>query len=205
MNLNKKNSRNNKISFSPQDRIVSIPCRTSLEDLESIWYSRREIETITHDADRLVLEAEDRGTCLFTRDTLPDSLRGLERKTERGHLESFRLRVAVYDAVLDSDSASDNPIATQSEQATREARTAAIQRAKQDQVEAFAIYKKHDLKLTLSDVFAKNPSKMTPQSQFQRLQRRHSPVPKMKNRLPILLLLILFLLCPSELSISEFG
>jgi hypothetical protein len=135
----------NTVSFSAQERIVSIPCRSSLQDLlDLIWYSRQEIETITHDADQLVLEAEDSGTCLFTRDTLPDSLRGLERKTERGHMDSFRHRVAVYSAVLDSDSdsVSDNAtLAQQSEHATREARTAAIQRAKQDQVEAQAIHK----------------------------------------------------------------
>lgn len=131
------------VSFATKEKVNRIPPLSSLsaQEIRSIWYTQSEIETIAHEADVLILEAEDN----IDGNYLDDSMRGLERKTEDGHAESFLSRVSVYDAVLEEQNRQCNGaktpveldftrIARLCEKASSSAKFSAFQRGKKDEV-----------------------------------------------------------------------
>jgi len=133
------------VSFNSKQKVKPIPSLSSFteSDISAIWYSRVEIETVTHQANELVLEAEE-NLPFGQLDYKGDSIRGLERKTEDGHAEAFLARVSVYDAVLDEQDRQWNAgikvgeldldaIARACSKASTEAKFAAFQRAKTDE------------------------------------------------------------------------
>ena len=133
------------VCFAAKEKVKPIPPLSSLsaQEIRSIWYSQSEIETIAHEADVLILEADDSIGYLGGY-YLEDSMRGLERKTEEGHAESFLARVSVYDAVLEEQNrqCTDTKapvkldltrIARLCEKASSSAKFAAFQRGKNDE------------------------------------------------------------------------
>lgn len=140
-----QNKSKRRVTFATKQKVKPIPPLSSFstQELQSIWYSRSEIETVTHLANELIVEAEDNITFGQT-EYKGDSIRGLERKTEDGHAEAFLSRVSVYDAVLDEQDRQWNRGATVGfldfdkigqlcEKASSEAKFAAYQRGKNDQ------------------------------------------------------------------------
>ncbi|CAB9514915.1 expressed unknown protein [Seminavis robusta] len=138
------------VAFSKKQRVKAIPslCYYDAEDVEALWYSRKEVESFSLLADELIVLVESGEIPANGPD---HSMRGLERKTEEGNTESFMNRVGVYNAVLDEQDAqlikgqqqaiNWDKIAQLSQRASKDATVQAIKRGKQDQADIQAYQK----------------------------------------------------------------
>ena len=132
------------VSFNDKPNVRSIPSVPSLlefqpQALASIWYDKYEMETTKEEANQIVLEAEaSKSTTSSNQEEETDSLRGLERQTEQGSMESFHHRLEIYEAVLDYEATSDDgdSVASRASKATEKAKEIALKRAQQDALDA---------------------------------------------------------------------
>ena len=140
-------------------RVESVRSLLNFDDKEvsQLWYDQVELETTKTESYALVEQAEskEKGAPPLCQET--ETLRGLESKTEEGSMTSFMNRVNAIGAVLDhqeeaqkrqqmnggsecssaSSMADDEELASLASLATEDAKKLAIERALQDEKEAW--------------------------------------------------------------------
>jgi hypothetical protein len=162
------------VRFASKNTTHDIPSFKALppREREKLWFTAIEIETLAVQADECVVRAEENNSVVD--DTTGDIVRGLERKTDDGHMENFLNRVAVYDAVLDEQEAQQarnckdaGKIARACEKASSDAKFTAFTRAKQDEADIQTyLYHEHPLPLHLQKTTTTSKTATTRLSQL---------------------------------------